>query len=306
MKNIVIKILFLMFTLNSVFALHGKIVFYDGTYVVGKVTKVDEASVYIVPIGLDTPEGVLVGNIDSLRMENGMTPVINSAVKYFYQNGEFLANDSDWMDEYDDFQYDDYASIQEEYKYEKTRKKNSEFWSATAFGAYPALKVGSLDDSAKVTKLNFNLGIGLQAPYYPIGALDFSPGFSFMTFGFSDHPSFGNISAIQASANLITDFKPVFFFLPEPVHFCIETGISFNAGTKVEPKSDQYEGEPTYGGIGFNLGTSIDYYFPELPIALKAFAVNKIVPQGIPYPELKTGFVTFGVKLIIVLKRHHQ
>ena len=78
MKKIIIKILFLLFTLNSLFALHGKIVFYDGTYVVGKVTKVDEASVYIVPIGLDTPEGVLVGNIDSLRMENGMTPVINS------------------------------------------------------------------------------------------------------------------------------------------------------------------------------------------------------------------------------------
>ena len=33
-----------------------------------------------------------------------MIPVINSAVKYFYQNGEFLANDSDWMDEYDDFE----------------------------------------------------------------------------------------------------------------------------------------------------------------------------------------------------------
>ena len=211
MKNIVIKILFLLFTMNSLFALHGKIVFYDGTYVVGKVTKVDEASVYIVPIGLDTSEGVLVGNIDSLRMENGMTPVINSSVKYFYQNGEFLANDSDWMDEYDDFQYDDYASIQEEYKYEKTRKKNSEFWSATAFGAYPALKVGSLNDSAKVTKLNFNLGFGLQAPYYPLGALDFSPGFSFMTYGFLITLVLV-IMAVQASANLITDFKPSFFF----------------------------------------------------------------------------------------------
>ena len=78
-----------------IFAIHGKIVFYDGTYVVGKVTKVDEATVYIVPIGLDTPEGVLVGNIDSLKMENGMVPIINSAVKYFYDNGEFLANDEE-------------------------------------------------------------------------------------------------------------------------------------------------------------------------------------------------------------------
>ena len=122
MKNITLKLILLIFTIEGLSALHGKIVFYDGTYVVGKVTKVDEASVYIVPIGLDTPEGVLVGNIDSLRMENGMVPVVNSAVKYFYQNGEFLANDSDWMDEYDDFKYDDYAFIQEEYKYEETKE----------------------------------------------------------------------------------------------------------------------------------------------------------------------------------------
>ena len=94
MKSIIKALVIPLFT-GVVFALHGKIVFYDGTYVVGKVTKVDEATVYIVPIGLDTSEGVLVGNIDSLKMENGMVPVMNSAVKYFYQNGEFLANDEE-------------------------------------------------------------------------------------------------------------------------------------------------------------------------------------------------------------------
>ena len=67
MKNIVKAIIPLLS--GVVFALHGKIVFYDGTYVVGKVTKVDEATVNIVPIGLDTSEGILVGNIDSLKME---------------------------------------------------------------------------------------------------------------------------------------------------------------------------------------------------------------------------------------------
>ena len=304
MKNI-FKGLILPLLPGVVFALHGKIVFYDGTYVVGKITKVDEASVYIVPIGLDTSEGVLVGNIDSLRMENGMTPVINSAVKYFYQNGEFLANDSDWMDEYDDFQYDDYASIQQEYKYEETKRKHSEYWSATIFGAYPAFKFNSLNDSTNLTKMPLNMGIGIQAPYYPVGALDFSPGFKLMTFGFSNHPSFGNVSAIQAVMNLSTDFKPVFFFLPEPLHFCIETGISFSSGFKVEPKSDQYEGNPTYGGIGFNLGGTLDYYFPELPIALRLFAANTIIPQSIPFPELKTGYLSIGLNLIVVLKRHN-
>ena len=83
-KNL-IRVLIFSTSLSFLFALHGKIVFYDGTYVLGKVTKVDESSVYIIPVGLDTPEGVLVGNIDSLNMENGMVPVLNSNVTYFYQ-----------------------------------------------------------------------------------------------------------------------------------------------------------------------------------------------------------------------------
>ena len=39
----------------------------------------------------------------------------NYALK-FYEKGEFLANNDDWMDEYDDFKYDDYVNQKEEYK----------------------------------------------------------------------------------------------------------------------------------------------------------------------------------------------
>ena len=90
-------ILILFTSIGNLHALHGKIVFYDGTYILGKVTKVDESSVYIIPVGLDTPEGVLVGNIDSLNMENGMIPVLNSNVEYFYLGGKFTPNNDDWM-----------------------------------------------------------------------------------------------------------------------------------------------------------------------------------------------------------------
>ena len=47
----------------------GKLFFMMAHTLSAKLQEVDEASVYIVPIGLDTSEGVLVGNIDSL--ENG-------------------------------------------------------------------------------------------------------------------------------------------------------------------------------------------------------------------------------------------
>ena len=150
MKNI-IKAFIIPLLTGVVYCLHGKIVFYDGTYVVGKVTKVDEATVYIIPIGLDTAEGVLVGNIDSLKMENGMAPVINSAVKYFYQNGEFLANDDDWMDEYDDFQYDDYAILQNELQYEELEKSHQKYYQISAFGGIPvatAFSMGAILPSA--------------------------------------------------------------------------------------------------------------------------------------------------------------
>ena len=84
------KILVIHLFLGTLFALHGKIVFFDGTYVVGKVTKVDEATVYIIPIGLDTPEGVLVGNIDSLKLENGIPTIykrfLANICKHKYQD----------------------------------------------------------------------------------------------------------------------------------------------------------------------------------------------------------------------------
>ena len=72
-----------------------------------------------------------------------------------------------------------------------------------------------------------------------------------------------------------------------------------------EPTSDQYEGDPTYGGVGFNLGGTLDYHFTDLPLALRLFANNTIVPQSIPYAELKTGFLNVGANLIIIFKRHH-
>ncbi len=302
MRNLRI-ILLAQMLVGILFALHGKIVFYDGTYVVGKVTKVDESAVYIIPIGLDTSEGVLIGNIDSLKLENGMMPVVNSAVEYFYDNGEFLANDKDWMDEYDNFKYDDYAIIQEEYKYEETKKTNSQFWSATVFGAYPAITYSSLSDSAKLTKMNLNLGLSLHAPFYPVGAVDVSPGFKMMTFGF-DSPDMGVVNAFQVAGNIIVDIKPILFFLPKPLHFTFNSGISYNIGFKVEPTA-QYEGDPKYGGVGFNVGTSMDYHLPDLPLAFRIFINNTIIPQGIPFPELKTGYINVGANLILILKRHH-
>ena len=303
MRKLIIIPLFVGF----LFGLHGKITFFDGTYVVGRVTKVDESTVYIIPMGLDTAEGILVGNIDTLKMENGLVPVVSSAVKYFYEKGEFLANNDDWMDEFDDFKYDDYVIQKEEYKYEETKKLATAYNSVTVYGRMP-FAMASLKDSLGVTTLMPNLGIGFQTPYFPVGAVDISPGFKIMTYGF-DNPDMGVVSAMQLSGNMSVDFKPVFFFLPEALHLCVDIGVNYNIATKNEPSvyglsHIDYDGEPNYGGIGFSTGGSIDYWFSDIPLALRFFGNTHIVPQGEPYPELKTGFINVGAMLVVVMKRH--
>ncbi len=295
-----------------VFALHGKIVFYDGTYVVGKVTKVDEATVYIVPIGLDTSEGVLVGNIDSLRMENGMIPVINSAVKYFYQNGEFLANDDDWMDEYDDFKYEDYATLQDEYKYEASKKTHQQYYQVSAFGGLPFSTAVSLQEENGTWKVHPNFGGALQFPYYAFGALDISPGLRFMTFSY-EASYHGSVQALQIGTSLSFDFKPVFYFLPPAIHTSFDFAINYNFAYDLDQnivnfpnvEAEALVGSPTYAGAGMNIGGSIDYWLKDLPVAFKLFTQANIVPQAPPFTDVSTMFANVGVSVVVVLKRHH-
>ena len=301
------KLIIIHLFVGYLFGLHGKITFFDGTYVVGRVTKVDESTVYIIPMGLDTAEGILVGNIDTLRMENGLVPVVSSSVKYFYEKGEFLANNDDWMDEFDDFKYDDYTTQKEEYKYEESKKPSTAYNSVTVYGGMP-FAFRSLQDSLKATTLTPNLGLVIQAPYFPVGAVDISPGLKIMTFGF-DNPDMGVVNAIQLSGNMSVDFKPVFFFLPKALHLCMDLGINYNIAFKHEPSAFalshvDYDGEATYGGIGFSTGASMDYWFANIPLALRLFGSTNIIPQGEPYPELKTGFISVGAMLVVVMKRH--
>ena len=301
------KLIIIPLFVGYLFGLHGKITFFDGTYVVGRVTKVDESTVYIIPMGLDTAEGILVGNIDTLKMENGLVPVVNSAVKYFYEKGEFLANNDDWMDEFDDFKYDDYTTQKEEYKYEESKKPATAYNAVTVYGGMP-FAMASLQDSLKTTTLAPNLGIGILAPYFPVGAVDISPGLKIMTYGF-DNPDMGLVNAIQLGGNMSVDFKPVFFFLPEALHLCVDIGVNYNIASKHEPSAfalshEDYDGEPTYGGIGFSTGASLDYWFSDIPLALRLFGNTNIVPQCEPWPELKTGFINVGAMLIVVMKRN--
>ena len=122
-----------------------------------------------------------------------MTPVINSSVKYFYQNGEFIANDNDWMDEFDDFKYNDYA-IMGIYKHEETKKTHQQYYQVSAFGGIPIMTAVSLQEDDGSFKMTPNLVL-LLTSYYPVGALDISPGLKFMTYSFE--ASFQGLSKLS-------------------------------------------------------------------------------------------------------------
>ena len=171
MKNTFKGLVFLAF-LGSLFALHGKIVFYDGTYVLGKVTKVDESSVYIIPVGLDTPEGVLVGNIDSLNMENGMVPVLNSNVEYFYQGGTFTPNNDDWMADASQKDYHEQIDIEKEFQAINAPKKHWNYFNFSLTGGIPLFAANSLKEvgdenprSGQMAEMGPNIGLNIQFPY---------------------------------------------------------------------------------------------------------------------------------------------
>lgn len=311
--NVIKKIILCSVLIDMLFSIHGKIVFYDGTYVVGKVTKVDESSVYIIPIGLDTSEGVLIGNIDSLKMENGMVPVLSSSVKYLFQNGEFLKNDNDWMEENYDFKYDDYTALQETYKYEETKKSHHQFYQLSSFIGLPIFTAVSIQEEDGSSKLASNFGASFQFPYYPIGAVDISPGLRFMTFGYEASHQ-GKIQAFQVGLSGSMDFKPIFYFIPEAFHFNIDFGLTYSNAYDIDqniinyPKieSEDLNGSETYNGIGMNAGFSADYWMKELPIAFRFFLSANIIPQAPPFMDESTLFGSTGLSLIVVLKRHQK
>jgi len=305
------KVITYLFLFELLFSIHGKIVFYDGTYVVGKVSKVDESSVYIIPIGLDTPEGVLVGNIDSLKMENGMVPVLSSTVIYLYDNGEFLKNDDDWMDENYDFKYDDYSSLQESYKYEEIKRTNQQYYQLSLFSSLPVMAAISIKEEDNSSKIVMNLGGSFQLPYYPIGALDISPGIRAMTYGYEVSTQ-GKVQAINLAAFSTFDFKPVFYFIPEAIHVSADFGLNYNFAYDLDqnktnyPKVETVSADATYSGVGLYAGGSIDYWMPELPFAFRFFFNGYVVPQAPPFTDQSTFFGSIGLSAVIVLKRHHK
>ena len=302
------KIFFYLIITSFALGVHGKVTFFDGTYVVGKVTKIDDSKVHIIPMGLDSPEGLLLVNIDTLRIEDGKIAVLNSEAKYFYQNNEFSVNDDDWLDEFDDFKYDeDINQFNDNYKYEGREKTNQDYYKVSFFGA-GAFALGMKDtEGASTGKADpVNFGLGFQAPYIVLGAVDASPGAYFMLYGYDDQ-YMGKVSAYQMVANGSFDFNPIFFFLPDWFHLCVDVGLSYNNKIKVDPYEEMWTdgSDPidNFGGFGLNMGPSFNFSSSSFPMEFHLFSHMNLVPQNGEWAPSKTPILNFGANIIVVLKR---
>jgi len=275
------KILLLNFFICLLFGIDGKVVFYDGTTVEGTINSVDTSSIFLTPIGLSLPEEILVDNIDTLKLNNGIVMIVASEVKQIYQKGEFITLSSDPLDSYNESEYYD------EYEEEKS---NLEYFSFSAFGGYPIYLRPSLQGSESFP----NLGFSAQSPYFEVGPVNIAPSAKIMTLGFDGAEEMDPIKAIQLSGGLNIDLSPILYFLPDNLYLGGEGGLSYQLGWDVDYA----------GGLGIFVGGTMDYWFEELPLAFRLYGNGNLIPQ--PDAEIKTGFGTIGASLVLVLKRNNE
>ena len=274
------KIILFPLIMSLLFSIDGKVVFYDGTSIEGAINSVDTSSVFFIPLGLPLPEEILVDNIDTLKLDNGLLMIIASDVKQLYKKGEFITLDGEEFDELADGEY---------YEEEDEDRSNLEYFSFSAYGGVPVYLRPSLEGSTPMP----NLGGGAQMPYYEAGPINISPGVRIMTLGFSGD-SMDEIKAIQLAGHLNVDLTPILYFLPDNIYIGGVGGLSYQLGW----------GADYGGGIGIFVGGTMDYWFKDLPFAFRVFGDGHLIPQS--DPESKTGFGSIGAALILVLKRNEK
>ena len=113
----------------------------------------------------------------------------------------------------------------------EVKRTPQQYYQLSASGGFPIISAASLKDSEKhqgqPAKIYPNLTGTIQFPYFQLGAVDISPGFRLMNYGFENATN-GQWKCLQAAAFTSIDFKPVFYFLPKSIHLSADAGLSYN------------------------------------------------------------------------------
>ena len=151
MRKIITSILFS----SILFSIQGIIVFNDQTIIEGDVKTIDNNSVIITPKGLTFPEEILLQSIDSVKINNGMIPIVNGKIFYFYQNGKFV----------DAQQINNSQQISTSVDYEDVEYVLVPNWSLNLYTGYPLPAPFRGSSFEEFDKGNMLYGLSLGSPY---------------------------------------------------------------------------------------------------------------------------------------------
>jgi len=274
---------------NFIYCINGTITFYDGTTLKGELSSSDTKYLFIIPTGLVMPEKIAVSDIEYFNLDNGITLIEDGISKQTYLDGKFstveriIDNDNVISSE---------PKPSEDYDLGNLDNFTTSLFYGMPIYFRPSLK--SLDGANPVSLPN--LGVNFSLPYFPIGPINMSLGGRLITLGF-DTPFLVNeeeqkIKSITLAGLLFMNLNPILNFLGENIHTGIETGLTYSLGWE----------ENYTGGLGVVVGGNLDYWFEDLPFAVRMFGNGYMIPS--PNENL-TGFGNIGISLVLALKRNN-
>ena len=281
------KLLITLLTIGYAFSINGTITFYDGTSLEGELSSSDTRYVFIIPNGLVMPEKIPVVDIELLKLENGILIIEDGIAQQTYMDGKFslierqAAEEISMADSEED--YDDYSI------------GNLDYFSLSTFYGVPVYYRPSLQTEDGKNPISLpNLGLTFSLPYFPVGPINMSVGGRLITLGFDKDYGIENepkkIKSITLAGILFTDLQPILNFFGENIHLGMETGLTYSLGWQ----------EDYAGGLGVLVGGNLDYWFEELPLAIRLFGNGYMIPSP---TEGMTGFGNIGAAIMLVLKR---
>ena len=281
------KFLIILVLKGIAYSVNGTITFYDGTSLSGELSSSDTRYIFIIPDGLVMPEKIPVVDVESLNLDNGIILVQDGVAQQTYIDGKFSLIERKTVEQS--------TTLNNEDTYEYESLGNLDYFSATVFYGMPIYYRPSLqlDNGSNPTPMP-NLGFSFSLPYFPVGPINMSMGGRVITLGFDknfctlEEPK--KIKSITLAGILFTDLQPILNFFGDNIHIGIETGVTYSLGWQ----------EDYAGGLGVVVGGNLDYWFEELPLAIRLFGNGYMIPG---YGDGMTGFGNLGVSLLLVLKR---
>ena len=281
------KLLITLLTIGYAFSINGTITFYDGTSLEGELSSSDTRYVFIIPNGLVMPEKIPVVDIELLKLENGILIIEDGIAQQTYMDGKFSLIERQTAEEI--------SMADSEEGYDDYSLGNLDYFSLSTFYGMPVYYRPSLQTEDGKNPISLpNLGLTFSLPYFPIGPINMSVGGRLITLGFDKDYGIENepkkIKSITLAGILFTDLQPILNFFGENIHLGVETGVTYSLGWQEDYK----------GGIGVIVGGNLDYWFEELPLAIRFFGNGYMIPSP---TEGMTGFGNIGAAIMLVLKR---